>query len=148
MNISKEGIDFICQFEGFRSQPYQDSVGVWTIGYGTTMYPNGLRVTQNDREITEDEGKTYLQHHIEHRVIHAITELPVTLKQNQIDALCSFIYNLGIGSFERSTLRKDIIQGADKAKIKADFGMWVKAGGNILPGLIKRRNAEADLYNS
>lgn len=148
MKISQKGIDLICQFEGFKAAPYQDSVGVWTIGYGTTMYPNGLRVAKGDTSINQDTAKEYLQHHIEHRVIHPIAEVPAHLNQNQTDALCSFIYNLGIGAFDKSTLRKDIVQGADKAKIKADFMMWVKAGGVTLQGLVRRRDAEATLYNS
>ena len=146
MTISQEGADFLCEHEGFKPMPYQDVKGVWTIGYGTTLYPNGLKVTKTDPAVTQEQAEAFLMHHIEHRVHPELQNY--NLKQHQYDALCSFIYNIGIGQWSTSTLKKDIIQGADAAKIAADFAMWVKSGGMIVPGLVKRRKNEAILYNT
>jgi len=144
MTISEKGIDLICQFEGYSSKPYLDSVNVPTIGFGTTMYNSGTKVTMNDYPVTLEQAKNYLVHHIENRCYHALVGLK--LSQNQFDALCSFVYNCGAGAFENSTLKKRIVTG--EGDIRAGFAMWNKAGGQVLAGLTKRRTAEADLYLS
>lgn len=146
MKISEKGIALICQFEGFKSKPYQDVKGVWTIGYGTTIYPNGNRVAATDAAITKEQGIEYLRHHVDTFVSAELSAL--NLKQNQYDALASFIYNCGVNAFRTSTLRKDVINGATPAKIEADFMLWNKSGGKVVDGLTNRRKAEAKLYNA
>ena len=142
MTISKNGIDFICQFEGWSEKTYLDSVNVATIGYGTTLYKSGTKVTMQDPPITKEQAKAELQHHVEHRCYHALVGL--NLNQNQFDALCSFVYNVGAGAFESSTLKKRIVTG--EGDIATAFAMWNKGGGKVLNGLTTRRKAESDLY--
>ena len=150
MKISQKGIDFICSYEGFSSTPYPDP-GTrgepYTIGYGTTTYPNGKKVTMQDNAITVDEGKMYIADHISHFETWLNSELP-NLKQGQYDALCSFIYNTGQNAFASSTLLKDIKAGCSNELITAEFNKWVHGGGHVLPGLVKRRKAEAEIYCS
>ncbi len=155
MNISQKGLSLICSFEGFKAFPYQDAKGVWTIGYGTTVYPNGYKVTYTDMALSEQQAVDCMKYHIEARVIPVIEKnLPNRankygkLEQNQVDAICSFIYNVGAKAFEGSTLLKDIKAGATQEAITAGFMMWVKSGGMLLKGLVARRKAEAEYYNS
>ncbi len=144
MNVSQKGIDLIKQFEGLRLKAYQDSVGVWTIGYGTTVYPNGKRVKPGER-ISSLQAEEYIKVDINRRAA-AIGELKVN--QNQFDAIVSFAYNLGLGAWNKSTLRKKVIADNNDPAIRDEFMKWVNAGGKRLPGLVKRRKAEADLYFS
>ena len=106
MRISKEGVAFIASFESFVSKPYLDTGHVPTIGYGTTIYPNGKKVKMSDKPITEAEALAYKMYHIEKRCYPYID---VVLNQNQFDAICSFVYNVGGEAFRTSTLRKKII---------------------------------------
>jgi lysozyme len=144
MTVSQQGIDLIKQFEGLRLKAYQDSVGVWTIGYGTTMYPDGTRVKKGD-VITIQQADEYLTKDVQRRAAAVGT---IHVNQNQFDAIISFCYNLGLGAWAKSTLRKKIIQDRNDPTIRDEFMKWVNAGGKKLPGLVKRRKQEADLYFS
>lgn len=146
MVISDNGLLLICGFEGFSTTPYLDSVGVPTIGYGTTMYKSGTKVTMQDAPITQEQAKTELAYHIEHRCYHALIGLK--LSQNQFDALCSLIYNIGAGAFEGSTVRRLANINPNDPAIDAAIKMWNKAGGKELVGLTLRRAKEADYYFS
>ena len=142
MKISQKGIDLIKRFEGFRSKPYQDAVGVWTIGYGSTR-----GVTPDTPEITEAEGERMLREAVAVDEKHLSLFLPDTLTQEQHDAICSFVYNLGVAAFRNSTLCRVILATpGDAVRITAEFGRWVYAGGKKLDGLVARRAAEAELY--
>lgn len=143
MTLSENGIAIIKEFEGFRESPYLDSVNVPTIGYGTTVYPNDTRVKITDRDITEAQAIEYLKDHVNK---HIAPYMPLLLNQNQFDALVSFIYNLGIGKFNSSTLKKKVIANAPCDEIQAEFNKWTKAGGKALNGLVKRRAKEAELF--
>ena len=159
MNISPKGISLISGFEGFKAFPYQDVKGIWTIGYGTTRYPDGTPVKHSDTCISREQAMQYLEHHIDTQVIPVIMAQLLTptrstnragegIGQNQIDALCSFIYNVGAEAFENSTLLKNIKLGAPDAVIRAGFMMWVKSGGAPVAGLVNRRKAEAQYFIS
>lgn len=144
MTISQKGIDLITSFEAFEPNPYICPAGKCTIGYGTTLYKSGKKVTMQDPPITKEQAIAELLYHIENRCYHAIIGLSVN--QNQFDALCSFIYNIGTGNFNSSTLRKlAVINPNDKA-IAAEFAKWNKSGGKVLNGLVTRRKAESDMY--
>lgn len=141
MKISQEGIDLIKRFEGFRSKPYKCPAGVWTIGYGTTR-----GVTASTPEVSEAEAEAMLRKDVA-GFEKQLSFLPTTLKQNQYDAIVSFVYNLGVAAFQGSTLFRVIATFPnDAARIRAEFGRWVHAGGKKLDGLVKRRAAEAELY--
>lgn len=140
-------IDLIKKFEGCKLEAYQDMVGVATIGYGTTVYPNGNRVKLWEK-CSQEEAETFLHAEID-RILVAISEtVTAPLTENQICALISFTYNLGVGCLKRSTMVKLINGGASKEAIAAQFARWVKAGGVEVEGLVKRRAAEAELFIS
>lgn len=148
MEISLDGVKFICKHEGFSSKPYLDSKGVPTIGFGSTYYLDDSRVTMDDGNISIDTAYELLQHHIDNEVIAHIEGIsPLNnLEQNKIDAICSLAYNIGTHAFLDSTLLKVIQANADDDTIRQKFMLWNKSGGNVIQGLVNRRTAEADLY--
>lgn len=146
MTLSKNCIDLIKKFEGFRSEAYQDSVGVWTVGYGSTMWPDGNKV-QPGQKMTMDEAEKVMAWELDRKGKVILSALPTTIiSQNQYDALLSFAYNLGVGALLKSTLFRKLKLNPDDETIRAEFMRWVNAGGKPLKGLITRRKAEADLY--
>ena len=126
----------IKEFEGCRLQAYQDAGGVWTIGYGHTK-----SVRCGDR-ITQYLAEEYLRQDIE-EAERQIGELGLTLTQGQLDALVSFVFNVGIGNLKRSTLLRFIREGRPAHEIQKQFRQWVYADGRTLPGLVKRREWES-----
>lgn len=136
-------IDLIKKYEGFRPQAYQDSVGVWTIGYGTTRI-NGQPVTQG-MTITQDQALQLAQQEANKlwSQIESIVKVPIN--DNQMNALVDFAYNLGFNALKTSTLMKKLNAG-DFTGAANEFGRWVYAGGKVLPGLVKRREAERQLF--
>ncbi len=149
MNISANGVSFICTFEGFSANPYPDPASggePYTIGYGTTIYPNGKKVTMADAPVTKAQASSYIQAYVNTNIQPWLAQNLPALNQNQFDALCSFIYNEGLHNFQSSSLLKDIRSHADNNTITAAFNMWVNAGGHVMPGLVTRRAAEARLY--
>ena len=145
MKTSKAGLDLIKQFESFRAAPYLCSAGVPTIGYGTTVYPNGIKVKLSDQKITQQLAETFLQHHVNVIEKDVSKLVKVTLTQNQFDALVSFGYNGGIGAFGDSTLLK-LLNAGDIDNASKQFERWNKAGGKVSNGLTRRRNAEKALF--
>jgi lysozyme len=149
MNISKKGIEFIVAFEGIRTKPYLCSGNVATIGIGTTIYPNGVKVSMNDKPITLDQAKEYLNHDLQKFVKGVVSSIGNTkLNQNQFDALVSFAYNCGLGNLKDSTLLKLVKVMPTSEAIFNQFLRWNKAGGKEISGLTRRRKAEAELYYS
>ena len=150
MRISQNGLDFIKKKEAFRSNPYYDSVGVATIGYGATKYPDGVKVRITDPAISEAYASEMLLDMIENEYQKPVQNLVTSnINQNQFDALVSFTYNVGVGGFAESTLLKKVNQNPnDFEEIKYQFSRWNKGGGNVLQGLINRRNDEITLYFS
>lgn len=146
MHVSPSGVDLICNFEGLRLKAYDDGVGVWTIGFGTTKYPNGIRVKKGDT-CTLDQAKAYMQNDLksfEQTVNNTVT---VQLNQNQFDALVSLAYNIGTNAFSKSTLVKKL--NANDIRGAADqFDVWVNAGGKRMQGLVNRRAREKALFIS
>lgn len=140
------------RFEGFRSAPYICPAGVPTIGYGSTYYPNGRRVTMLDAHITETEARALLMRELFETYAPGVLRqcpglLPVALLSNDwraLNAIVDFAYNLGVGRLQTSTLRKRINAG-DWEGAKAQLMLWVRGGGRVLPGLVARRKAEAEL---
>ena len=140
MKISAAGIELLKQFEGCRLTAYQDSVGVWTIGFGTTA---GVKEGQTISQVKAEE---YLRFDLA-IFEKAVTEsLKVPVNQNQFDALVSFTYNVGVSAFRSSTLLNLINEKTDKKVVAAEFSKWVKAGNQTLPGLVSRRKAESELF--
>ena len=146
MSVSNKGVDLICEFEGKRLVAYDDGVGVWTIGFGTTKYPNGVRVKKGDT-CTLEQAKEYMRHDLiefEHTVSISVK---VPLNQNQFDALVSLAYNIGSSAFKSSTLVKKLNTG-DYQGAADQFNVWINAGGKRMQGLVNRRDKEKLLFLS
>ena len=146
MQTSEKGISLIKEFEGCKLNAYQDSVGVWTIGYGWTQPVDGkpIRAGMTIKQETADRLlKTGLVSY-ESDVSRLVK---VGLTQGQFDALVSFTYNLGSRSLSTSTLLRKLNAG-DYAGAADEFLRWNKAGGKILNGLTRRREAERALFLS
>ena len=141
MKTSQKGIDFIKRHEGLRLKAYQDSAGVWTIGYGST---GGVR--EGD-VINEMQAETLLRVDL-HTAEKEVNRHRLPLNQNQFDALVSFTFNVGAGAFRNSTLLKRIKENVNHPDIPNQFRRWVYAGGKKLNGLVKRREEESKLYFS
>ncbi|ENU40355.1 lysozyme [Acinetobacter johnsonii] len=146
MVVSLFGVDLICGFEGKRLAAYDDGVGVWTIGFGTTVYPNGIKVMKGDT-CTEAQAKTYMAHDLKKFEATVNKAVTVQLNQNQFDALLSLAYNIGASAFSQSTLVKKL--NANDIRGAADqFDVWVNAGGKRMQGLVNRRAKEKALFLS
>ena len=148
MKPSINFINLIKQFEGYRSKAYLDAVGVPTIGYGSTMWNDGKKVKLGET-ITLDGAGVLLYWQINKMCV--ILDA-LTLNQNQYDALSSFIYNIGTGTFSKSTLLKKVKINPKDESIRDEFLKWNKGRVNglltELKGLTTRRKAEADLFFS
>lgn len=146
MQISENGINLIKQFEGCRLTAYQDSVGVWTIGYGWTQPVDGKPVAKG-MAITQQKADDLLKQGVVQYESGVSTLVKVQLNQDQFDALVDFAYNLGINALKGSTLLKKINAG-DYIGAANEFHKWNKAGGKELAGLTRRRGAEKSLFLS
>ncbi len=146
MTISREGVDLIKKYEGFSSKPYLCPARIPTIGYGTTVYHNGKKVTLNDPAITEAEATFLLSTMIDRQYGKAVNDLvKYKITQGMFDALVSFTYNVGVGNLQVSTLLKKVNAGKFK-EAGAEFMKWNKASGKVLKGLTDRRIAERTLF--
>ncbi len=132
------------EFEGLRLTAYQDSVGVWTIGYGHT----GPEVKPG-MTITQAQADSYLQSDLSKFANCVNTYITARLNPNQVGALISWSYNVGCGNLQSSTLRRRMNAGeAPNTVAREELPKWVKAGGQTLPGLVRRRNAEVAFFTS
>lgn len=146
--ISANGIDLIKSFEGFSASTYLCPANVATIGYGSTVYADGTHVTLKDKPISEEEARYLLCKQVNDYYGQAVNRyVQVEINQNQFDALCSFAYNLGVGSLKSSTLLRKLNLG-EYASASNQFLRWNRAGGKVLKGLVRRRKAEKDLFDS
>ncbi|MDE1163720.1 MAG: lysozyme [Acidobacteriaceae bacterium] len=139
-SLSCAGLELIKSAEGLRQRAYQDATGIWTIGYGHT----GADVAAG-RRISDLEAEALLRSDVAATVASVNKVIIAVITQNQFDALVSFCFNVGGGSFERSALLKKLNLG-DSAGAAEEFGKWVRAGGKVLPGLVARRAAEAKMF--
>ena len=139
MKTSQKGINLIKSFEGCKLQSYRDSVGVLTIGYGHTLgVYTGMRITLQEAEDLLRNDLIIYESCINKNV-------KVDLTQNEFDSLVSWTYNLGCGSLKKSTMLKYLNENK-KQFVTSEMIKWVKAGGRVLKGLIRRREAEAVLF--
>ena len=139
MKISKEGLALIKKFEGCKLESYKCAAGVWTIGYGSTKgIKEGMSISQEEADnlLLEDVAV------FEDNVLDAVT---MPLSQHQFDALVSWTFNLGGANLKASTMLKKLNAG-EYEEVPAQMKRWNKAGGKVLQGLIRRREAEALLF--
>lgn len=145
LKVSSNYVKLVKESEAFVPHVYLDQVGVATIGYGTTRYPNGKKVVLGDPDIDEATAVEYLLVETADIEQHLNEIVKVSINQNQFDALADFCYNLGWPALRGSTLLRKLNAG-DYVGAKAEFGKWVNAGGKPAAGLIKRRAKEAALF--
>lgn len=146
MQTSDKGIALIKQFEGCKLTAYQDSVGVWTIGYGWTQPVDGKPIRAG-MTINQETAERLLKTGLVSYESDVSRLVKVGLTQGQFDALVSFTYNLGARSLSTSTLLRKLNSG-DYAGAADEFLRWNKAGGKVLNGLTRRREAERALFLS
>ena len=139
MEISQEGLSLIKKFEGCELESYKCAAGVWTIGYGST---NGV---EEGMEISQERADMLLLEDVEvfEEAVNKLVEVP--LEQNQFDALVSWTFNLGSTNLQNSTLLK-VLNNEDYEGVPSQIKRWNKAGGEVLQGLVRRREAEALLF--
>ena len=137
-------LNLIKKYEGFKSKAYLCPAGIPSIGYGSTFWTDNSRVKLG-QEISMENAERLVIYYLANTA-HFIPDV----NQNQFDALCSFIYNVGVANFRKSTLLKKIIDNPNDITIRDEFMKWtmgrVRGSLTQLPGLVKRRMAEADLY--
>ena len=139
MKISENGLSLIKHFEGCELQAYKCPAGVWTIGYGH------IKTAHEGKVITQEQADEMLVEEMAEYEGYINRAVKVELNQNQFDAMVSWVYNLGNGNLGASTLLKVLNMG-DYAGVPAQMLRWNKAGGKVLEGLIRRREAEALLF--
>jgi lysozyme len=136
----------IVEFEGFRSKAYRDPIGLPTIGYGTTVYPDGRKVRMGD-VVSKEAAMSYALHDITTERIPGIQRIiKVPLHDNELCALISFCYNVGVSALKRSTLARKLNAGSPRVEVANEFLKWTRAGGRVLAGLVRRRKAERALF--
>jgi lysozyme len=140
MNISAAGIKLIESFEGVRLTAYQDIKGIWTIGVGHT----GTDVRPG-MTITQAQAEQLLLADVAHAVATVNSCVTVTLNQDEFDALVDFAFNAGCGALEGSTLLKDL-NGGNYTAAADQFEDWDHAAGKVVAGLLRRREAEAEMF--
>ena len=168
MKTSDLGLDLMHKFEGFRSRPYLCPAHIWTIGYGHVLYQEQIRLpvvrvegknipmirkempmrAEDNRAFTKAEIDELFRIDVETFERGVLRLVPgVVGRQGAFDALVSISFNFGLGNLQRSTIRMRANRG-DWEGAAAAFRMWVKGGGKVLPGLVRRREAEIALFLS
>lgn len=146
MKINSPGLKIITDSEGYSNTAYLCPSAVWTIGWGTTVYPDGQSVKSGDTT-TPRQAEDYLLHDLTDASCAVCKLVKVQLNENQYSALISFVYNVGIGNFQNSTLLKRLNNGEDPCSVvKQELPKWNKAKGKILKGLVTRRKLEVELF--
>ena len=158
MKVSQKCIQQIKLDEGVKNKPYQCPALLWTVGVGHVIDPNHAKVPFADRKklpipdgwnriLTADEIDEILRKDLARFEAGVLRLIKVKLTQGQFDALVSFSFNVGLGNLQNSTLRMKLNRG-DYEGAAEQFLVWTKAGGRVLPGLVKRRTHEKEMFES
>ena len=133
-------------FEGLSLTVYVCPAGYPTIGYGTVYKPDGTKVTMEHPSITQETAEAWLLHELRHNYLAGVLKASPSLlaRPRALGALTDFAYNLGVARYRSSTLRKRV-DAQDWEAAKEELMKWVRGGGKVLPGLVRRRQAEAAL---
>lgn len=151
--VPEAAYTLIKKYEGFVSKAYLCPAGVWTIGYGTIRYPDSKAVSSTDTPVTEQKAEEYLKYEVEKSILPRLQKtVPhwFAMKPNQQAALISFAYNLGAGFMEASsgfeTIQKRL-RNKEWNLVPDALNLYVKGGGKTLPGLVRRRKEEGELWS-
>jgi lysozyme len=158
MKVSQKCIQQIKIDEGVRNKPYQCPALLWTVGVGHVIDPNHAKVPLADRKalpipagwdrvLSADEIDDILRKDLARFEAGVLRLIKVPLTQGQFDALVSFSFNVGLGNLQNSTLRMKVNREEFEAAAE-QFLVWTKAGGKVLPGLVKRRTHEKEMFES
>lgn len=156
MPISKQALDMIKHHEGVRLKPYRCPARLWTVGVGHVIVPEHAKTPFDERlnlklpkewnrQLTMEEVDAILQADLKRFEAGVRKLCPANLSQSRLDALVSFSFNVGLGNLQRSSIRMRHNRG-DFAGAADEFMKWTKAAGKVLPGLVKRRTDERNLY--
>ena len=141
-----KGTTIIRKFEGLKLQAYLCPANVWTIGYGSTFFENGSKVQQGDK-ITLERADRLLFDMVNRFETGVKGLVKSKINDNQLGALTSFAFNVGVGALNKSTLLKKVNANPNDPTIAAEFARWNKGGNKVLAGLTRRRAAEYKLYS-
>jgi lysozyme len=158
MKVSQKCIEQIKKDEGVRNKPYQCPALLWTVGVGHVIDPPHAKVPFAerkalpipagwDRVLSADEIDEILRTDLARFEAGVLRLIKVPLTQGQFDALVSFSFNVGLGNLQNSTLRMKVNRSEFEAAAE-QFLVWTKAGGKVLPGLVKRRTHEKEMFES
>ena len=145
MEVNKAGKDLIKRFEGCKLKAYRCPAGLWTISWGLTFYPDGTKVKEGD-VITQQQAEDYFNAIVDDFAKKVDALIKSNVSENNFSALVSFAYNVGMGNFQRSTLLRKVNANPKDTTIRAEFMKWTRANDKVLNGLVRRREAEAKLY--
>lgn len=168
MRTSDKGIHLMHQFEGYRDRPYLCPAALWTVGWGEVLHQEQIRLPMIRKEgynglirkefpLASEHNRTWTRSELEIRFKNllvsferGVLRLAPNLSGDQglFDACVALSYNIGLGGFQRSTLRQRILRGESLENIAEGFMMYTKGGGKVLPGLVRRRKAEVALFMS
>ena len=166
MRTSDRGIHVMHLFEGYRDRPYLCPAHLWTVGWGEVLYQDQIRLpverTRNytgpirrEYRLRDEDNRTWTRQELEERFKNllvtferGVLRLAPGLAGNQglFDACVCLSYNIGLGGFQRSTVRQRILRDETPERIADAFMSWTKGGGKVLPGLVRRRKAETALF--
>lgn len=135
----------IAEFEGFRSHPYQDQVGIWTIAYGNIYLPDGSRVTQSTSPVSQDTALLWLRTGVAKTLAAVRAMVYVPISDNAAASLTSFAWNLGTSQLRNSTLLR-LLNAGETTEAANCFMAWIDAGGHPNAGLQNRRAKERALF--
>jgi lysozyme len=145
MEVNKAGRDLIKQFEGCKLKAYKCPAGLWTISWGLTFYPDGTKVKEGDM-ITQQQAEDYFNEIVDDFAKGVDILVKSNVTANNFSAIVSFAFNVGMGNFRRSTLLRKVNANPKDPSIRAEFMKWTRANNVVLKGLVRRREAEAKLY--
>lgn len=134
------------RFEGLSLKPYICPAGYPTLGYGTVFKPDGTKVTMADAPISKETAEAWLMHELKHTYAAGVMRLCPALMRHEraFNAIVDFTYNLGVGRLQTSTLRRKLNE-ENWEEAKEELMKWTRGGGRVLPGLVRRRQAEVAL---
>ena len=141
MKISEDGLELIKKFEGCETTAYQDSVGVWTIGFGHT------KGVEEGQTCSIEDAESMLADEMDEYEGYINNMVKVELQQHEFDALVAWVYNLGPTNLGESTMLK-VLNGGQFDRVPDEMNRWTRAGGKILEGLVRRRQAESLMFQN
>ena len=141
MKISENGLELIKKFEGCETTAYQDSVGVWTIGFGHT------KGVEEGQPCSIEDAESMLADEMDEYEGYINNMVKVELQQHEFDALVAWVYNLGPTNLGESTMLK-VLNGGQFDRVPDEMNRWTRAGGEILEGLVRRRQAESLMFQN